>query len=136
MKLYELTYLISQKLSEKEAEKISENINSFIQKENGILIEDKKPSRQILSYPIDKSIQAYLVYISFYLDPEKIINLEKELQSGGQIIRHLLLSKKLLKKTKTSPFLERRTKKIEVHKEEKVDLSEIEKKLEEILEET
>lgn len=130
MKLYELTYLISPKLILPEAQKLAEKITDFITKEGGILGEIKNPFRQKLAYPIKKEGEGYLASLNFYLGLEKLADFEKKILSENQILRYLILTKKIPKKEITKlPKIKR----IEKPKIEKVELEEIEKKLEEIL---
>ncbi|PIP25128.1 MAG: hypothetical protein COX34_00360 [Candidatus Nealsonbacteria bacterium CG23_combo_of_CG06-09_8_20_14_all_36_12] len=133
MRFYELTSLISSKLSEEEARKISEKINSFIQKEEGILDKEANPLKLKLALPIKKERQAYLLTLNFYLDLGKLENLEKKLKSTPEILRFLVQRKKLeiAKILPEKPLL--KIKKPLKPREEKVELEEIEKKLEEIL---
>lgn len=140
MRLYELNYLISPDLSEEELGAIQEKINTWVQEEKGILGEINKPIKKILAYPIKKSGQAYLGYLKFQIDAEKITNLEKKLKAEEKIIRYLTLAKKLRKIEKAprrmakkfiSPII-----KAGVPKKEKAELETIEQKLEEILKET
>jgi len=142
MKSYELTYLISAELTEEEARAFQNKIASLIKEEGGILDEIRTPFRRKLAYPIKKQIQAYLAFLNFKINPEGLINLEKKLKSENQIIRYLILIKKPVKAKKERvrgitarlepiPFAEKKF----TEKEKKVELKEIEKKLEEILKE-
>jgi small subunit ribosomal protein S6 len=133
MKLYELTYLISPEVSEEELKSLNEKINSLIQKGAGALNEIKPPIKKKLAYPIKKQNEAFLIELSFYLEPEKLGSLEKELKAEKKILRYLILAKPKLKIIK----LRKRPKKVipKPLKEKKVELKEIEKKLEEILKE-
>jgi ribosomal protein S6 len=140
MKLYELNYLILPDLSEEELNATQNKINDWVREEKGILGEINKPVKKILAYPIKKSGQAYLGYLKFQIDAEKLTNLEKKLKSEGKIIRYLVLAKKSRKTEKAprrmakkfiSPII-----KAEVPKKEKAELEAIEQKLEEILKET
>jgi len=135
MKYYELTYLVSTRVSETELKNLQEKINSFIQQEEGILIETKNLGQQKLAYPIKKENEAYLVSLSFHFKPEKLKRLEKQLKEIKEILRFLILTKQLTKaKTITREVLPK-IKKLPP-KEKKVELKEIEKKLEEILNES
>jgi len=134
MKSYELSYLISSKLSMEQAKKLSESIVSLIQKEEGVLIDIKNPYYQKLSYPIKKENEAYLSSLTFHLLPEKLKIVEKQLKNTPEVLRFLLLTKELMKsKVQTKKFLQkiRKTPK----KEKKVEIEKIEEKLEEILDE-
>ena len=134
MHFYELAYLISPELPEEELKSLQEKINSLIQKGAGVLNEIKLPIKKKLAYPIKKQREAFLINFNFYLEPEKLGSLEKELKSEKKILRYLILAKP---KSKIAKVRKRPTKiipKIPV-KEKKVELKEIEKKLEEILKE-
>jgi len=133
MKYYELTYLISPDLSEEEAKSCQEKIISLIQEVGGTLGEVKTPVRKKMAYPVRKksSNGAYLSTLNFHLDPEKLGSLEKKLKSEQKILRYLILKKKILKKI--PEILIEKPKRIV---RPKVELKEIEKKLEEILGET
>jgi small subunit ribosomal protein S6 len=134
MNNYELTYLISPELSEEEAKNIQEKTISLLQKEGGALNEVKLPIKKKLAYLIKKQREAFLCDFNFYLEPEKLGGLEKVLKSEKKILRYLILAKPKIKITKV------RKRQIKVisnvpAKEKKVELKEIEKKLEEILKE-
>jgi len=132
MKLYELTYLISPELSESELKSLNEKINSLIQKGTGVLNEVKLPIKKRLGQLIKKQREAFLINLSFYLEPDKLGSLEKELKSEKKILRYLILAKPKIKIAKVRKRPTKVIPKIPV-KEKKVELKEIEKKLEEIL---
>ena len=134
MKLYELTYLISPELPEEELKSLQERINSLIQKEKGVLSGVKIPIKKKLAYPIKKQREAFLTDLSFYLEPDKLGSLEKELKSEKKILRYLILARPKSKIAKVRKRPAKVIPKIPA-KEKKVELKEIEKKLEEILKE-
>ena len=134
MKLYELTYLISPEFSEEELKSLNEKINSLIQKGTGVLNEVKLPIKKKLAYPIKKQREAFLINLSFYFEPEKLGSLEKELKSEKKILRYLILARPKSKIAKVRKRPAKVIPKIPA-KEKKVELKEIEKKLEEILRE-
>ena len=136
MKHYELTYLISSEMSEEEVKSLPEKVFVLIQEAGGIIENKSFPLRRKLAYPVNKQEDAYLAVLTFQLDPEKLAGLEKKLKAEGQILRYLLLVKKPAKEVKRvirkviseKPVLTQ-------SQEKKVELKEIEKKLEEILNE-
>lgn len=130
MKYYELTFLISPELSEENLKSLQEKIHSFIQEEGGILDEVKKPIKKKLGYPIKKKSLAYFSYIVFQILPEKLANLEKKLRSQSEIIRYMICTKKEEKAILPVSAKEKRP---SLKPKPKVELEEIEKKLEEIL---
>jgi len=122
MKHYELTYLSSADVSEK--------VSGFIKEESGILDKTLKPVQK------EKGL---LTVLSFHLSPEKLENLEKKLKAESQIIRYLLLVKKVAKEAPLKERgvfpLKRKTNTGLKSESKKVDLKEIDQKIEEILKE-
>lgn len=133
MKLYELTYLISPEISESELKLLEEKINSLIQEGGGVLHQLTLPIKKKMAYPIKKKREAFFSNLSFQLEAEKLENFEKKLRAEEKILRYLILTKPRLKEILVRRRLPRKViAKIPV-KEKKVELKEIEKKLEEIL---
>lgn len=132
MKNYELTYLISTDASGEELKNLPEKIKSFIQEEEGAIKKTTEPSKTKLGYPIKEKWQGFLTVLNFSLSPEKIANLEKKLKAENQILRYMILNKdlpeKILRSKRTRPELKTK-------ESEKVELKEIDKKIEEILKE-
>jgi len=136
MKDYELTYLISPDLSEEESRVFQEKIVSRIQAEEGILSGVRPPVIKSLAYPIKKKWSAYLISLVFQLAPEKLENLQRKLKEEPQILRYLLSIKPSEAREVVAPARKPRPKAAlpKIKKPEiKVELKEIEKKLEEIL---
>ena len=132
MQRYELAYLISDEIPEEEVKSLQNKVASSIQEEGGILNKENVFLRRQLAYPIKRQAQAYLVVSDFQLNPEKLADFEKKLKETAQILRYLILIKKSPRPMKTV-FRIRKPK--EITEEKKVELKEIEKKLEEILNE-
>ena len=130
MKLYEFTYLIYPNLSREEINSLEDRINSFIKEGNGTIVKSSSVVKKTLAYPIKKIGEAFLANLIFNLEPEKVESLEKKIKSEKRIIRYLLLKKKVSKKVITPYRLRVKTK---IETKPKVELEEIEKKLEEIL---
>jgi len=132
MENYELTYLISPDLSEEELKIFPEKIDSFLQEEGGKSEGLKLPIKKRLAYPIKKKNEGYWGTLNFYLSPEKLESFEKKLKKEPKILRYLLLRERLPKKIEILR-IRPKAKAPKVKKEKKVELKEIEKKLEEIL---
>lgn len=122
MKYYELTCLISSELSLEEINSFQEKIISYVQEEKGILVKIDQPSK--------KKGDFTLLGLNFQLNPEGVEGLEKKLKADKQIIRYFIITKKVPKAGKIAEKPLRVPKKIQ---EPKVELKEIEKKLDEIL---
>ena len=132
MKTYELTYLISSELADEQVRDLQNKSSALIKEEGGLPTGEASISRKRLAYPVKKQSQAYLAVASFQLLPEKLANLEKVLKADSQILRYIILIKRPVKEIKKGRmFIEPKIEKPK--KEKKVELKEIEKKLEEIL---
>ena len=139
MKNYELTYLITPEIAEEQARELQNRIISLIQTEGGILLEEKAILKRRLAYTLKHQGQAYLSTLIFQSAPEKLVNIEKTLKSESQILRYLILAvtakKEVLTRRRMRPEVAFPGKAPVRKPEKKVELEEIEKKLEEILKE-
>lgn len=150
MKPYELTYIISSEITAEEAEAEAKNIESLIQDKEGIILKSEKPSPRTLAYPIKKQCSGFFGVLEFQLEPEHLGELKEKLQKDGKIIRHMLIIKNPAKiqkerRTRKKPLIfpilvgaieeEKKEKQKEKKINKKVELNEIEKKLDEILSE-
>ena len=132
MKIYELNYLISPEVSQEDHKNLSDKMKEFIQENGGILKDSKVMPKQSL------------VSLVFHFDPGKIGEIEKKIKLESQVIRHMILVKKIRKikpgpppRPSTQPASGPKLPTIHTQKKpkEKVELKDIEKKLEEILKE-
>ena len=140
MKNYELTYLASPELSEQDIKNLSEKINKFIQEETGTIEKTTQSSKKKLGYSIKRKEGAFLISLDFFLDPDKLKNLEKKLKAENQILRYTILIKRAPRKASIiRKFLPKKEKPFIIPKKatetKKVELKEIDKKIEEILNE-
>ncbi len=151
MKPYELTYIISSEIKSEEAENLKKEFEVFVQEKGGVILKSEKTVPQSLAYPIKKHSSGYFVTLEFQITEDKIKEIKEKLEKDFHILRHFLIIKKPIKQMKarrtrkTPTALEFKTKEtlgnIEImkekdkHKGEKVELEDIEKKLDEILSE-
>jgi len=149
MKNYELIYLSSPDLSEEELNLMGEKFFSLIQEVEGELLvggsKTNKSVRKKLASPIKNKGEAYFTTLSFRLEPGKLETLEKKLRLESQILRYLILVKpkpEKLFEPKPAQILPARLAfgnskaggpRKTLKEKPKVELKEIEKKLEEIL---
>ena len=134
MKNYELIYLSSPDLSKEELSLLREKIFSLIQEVGGELLGSLTNTsvRRKLASPVKNKDEAYFTTLDFHSEPEKLETLEKKLRLESQILRYLILVKpkpEKLFEPKPAQILPRKT----FESKPKVELKEIEKKLEEIL---
>ncbi len=136
MKNYELIYLSSTDLSKEELSLLREKIFSLIQEVGGAISGSLANTsvRRKLASPVKNKDEAYFTTLDFHSEPEKLETLEKKLKLESQILRYLILVKpkpEKLFEPKPVQILPRKT----LKEKPKVELKEIEKKLEEILDE-
>ena len=93
MREYELTYLVSDEVLEKDHKIITDRVAGIISDEGGKVSKEETWGRRKLTYPIKKQNFATYVTVWFRLPKEKIGDIEHELQVHPQIIRHLIVVK-------------------------------------------
>ena len=138
MTKYELTYLITPEASEQDLTTIDQKIGGFIAEQGGTIEKTERPKRIELSYPIKEKQEALLAVIIFSLEPDKLASFEKNIKAGSKILRYILSIKKDPKKVtervyKKPVITEVTEEKIPTIEEKKVELKEIDQKIEEIL---
>lgn len=135
---YELAYLLDPRLTDEEILKWQENFKNFLATEmTGEFKKEVSAKKRKLAYPVKKQSLAYFGSIYFVSQPEKVDLLDKKLKLENNVLRYLILQvdrrkqKELLRREKE--ILEKVFKKVEIKDKAKVDLEELDKKLEEIL---
>ncbi|MBL7053219.1 MAG: 30S ribosomal protein S6 [Candidatus Portnoybacteria bacterium] len=156
-KSYQLTCLFLSSLDQGKIDEIIQKIKGLITVENGSISETTEPIKKNLAYPIKKQLEAFYWSSSFLLSDQKINEFRQQLDLEKNILRYLIN----IKKTETDPIKKETIKKplnemidkIEPLKEmplgemakkpiekeissdtkKKVKIEELDKKLEEIL---
>jgi len=153
-KLYELSYLIAPDLEDQGAVAHAQSVKALVTEQAGEINKEEAPHKRRLAYPIRHQEQGYFGYLHFYADSEKISAIEEKLRLDKNIMRHLvtLVVKKQIsqmQKPSLSAVLQDKLKKTTMEKEKikqtifkegapqleekKIELEELDKKLEEIL---
>lgn len=148
MRNYDLTFILSSRLSEEQVNDLIQQFTSFIQEEGGILDDQKILGKKPLLAPIQNEKEGYLTSISFSLNEAKLAAIEKKSKETPEILRTMLLKQpKRIMKRQRQPSIKQPIQEIaqvsskpetadvsssEHKKEEKVDLKDIDEKLEEI----
>lgn len=146
---YELLYLVGASYTEEELLPIKEKVKQLIKKYAGEITLEDNFGKKKLAYPVKGNYQGYYLLYEFDLDGAKLKELNQNLKLTNEILRHVIVKKKLetpslLKTTeeklKTAERIEKEGK-IEIEKERKVEpekgkirLEDLDKKLDEILE--
>lgn len=137
MRNYEITCLIAPELSEEEAQKFQEKISSLIQSEGGIIIEIKGMIKKIFFFT-KKRKEAFTFTLGFQMEPDNLQSLNKKLKDEKQIIRFFTMVKPKFREMarQRRREIKKSVERVTEEKTEpkiKVEIAEIEKKLEEIL---
>jgi ribosomal protein S6 len=133
MRNYDLTLIFSPLLSDGEANDLFQQFVSFVQEQGGILADQRLLGKKPLLAPIRHAKEGYLAQITFSVNEEKLPNVEKKCKETQQILRFFLVkqTKRVIKKTRVAPTPEIAIAPVQ-KKEDKVDLHDIDEKLEEI----
>ena len=154
MNQYELLYIVPVQYTEDELAPIKQKVRQSIEKSGGKITLEDSLGKKKLAYPIKKFFQGYYLLNHFELDGSKLISLEKNLRLTDEIMRHIIVkyepkSAMKIEKIKESmraasdtfeptekeEIRPRKEKEIEkpIKEEEKVNLEDLDKKLDEIL---
>lgn len=122
MNYYQLTYLLAPDA------KGPQRIGEEIKKEGGKISSSSEPKKRKLGYSLGKEgfSEAFLGTMNFYLEPKKVNKIKEKVSSLKEVLRTMVLSQE--EKPKKEPSPKRR------RKEKKVELKDIDKKLDAILE--
>lgn len=137
-KNYEIAYLISPKTKEENVFGEAGKITGFIQATpNGLIGHIAEPKQIRLAYAINKSRDAYFGWTRFTMNPETIADFEKKLKLEKAIMRYLIVEAEeepIRIRTVRPKMPLAMTKPVgPTAGEEKVNMEELDKRLEEIL---
>jgi ribosomal protein S6 len=154
MRNYNASLIFSPLLQEQQVNDILQQLASFVQDKGGILgTQDIRGKRPLLA-PIHNVQEGYLATLSFTLLPEHLEGFEKTSGEQKEILRFLIAKQAKKRKTKkqtlapspqpislpqtpeAEPIASKVSETLKEEKEEKVDLKDIDEKLEEIFKET
>lgn len=154
MKTYELTYIISPDITSEEAEAKGKEIESLILSKEGTILKQSNPIAKTLSYPIKNNASGFFGFLEFQLEPEQLLELKKIIEKDEKITRNMVTIKEatMMKKERRTrkkitpifeienkPDIEKEIKNEKIShiksstEKEKVELKDIEQKLEELL---
>ena len=143
-KEYELVCILLPQLEGVDLENVKKEIEQIITKLDGT-INFKETKKHDLAYPINKQGQGIYLISQISIPPEKVANLSNELKLNKQVLRHLISQIAVVKPAVKRERRKKIIKKVEElsptkvgateGKKEKVQLEEIDKKLNEIIKE-
>ncbi|MGD0576661.1 MAG: 30S ribosomal protein S6 [Candidatus Staskawiczbacteria bacterium] len=153
MKTYELSYIISPEITSEEAQTKAKEIESAVQSREGIILKQFNPVAKTLAFPIGKKASGFFGVLEFKVEPEKLLEVKEIVAKDGKIVRHMVIIKEPIKIKKIrrskaavleAAVTEQKTE-VEMNQEEKpssakasdvkekVELKDIEQRLEELL---
>ena len=145
---YELLYIVSNKFTEDELKPIIEKVGGLIKDKGGKITLTEEWGKKRLAYPIKNFSHAYYVLAEFDFEGEKVEDINRGLRMMSEIMRHQIVSKTVktaedIKKEKeisqkiTARKEKEKTEEVKKEKKikkEKVDMGELDEKLDKILE--
>jgi len=104
MKKYEITYLISDDVTDSEITKVTGKVSGLIADAKGKVEKEESWGRRKLAYPIDKKEFATYVTIEFEIDPLAVNNVTRDMRMMKEVVRLIavLVDEKKAKVTLTT----------------------------------
>jgi len=145
LKEYEILYLLSVTLSPDEIQAIKGKINDLIAKAGGIIIKEDELGKRKLAYMIKHARHGNYLLTIFKAPAAEINSINHELELMPEILRHKLVVKEDIKTARVKETMEYKKPSIKpedkdrpkpkTEKEIKVDIEELDKKIDELLSE-
>lgn len=97
--VYELSFLILPSIPEERLADIVDSMRKAVSKEGGVEIDAEMPFKQPLAYPMSKTIgasryvlnDAYLGWIKFEAEPDKILAIKTGVEKMEEVLRLLVV---------------------------------------------
>ncbi|MDO8470726.1 MAG: 30S ribosomal protein S6 [bacterium] len=136
MRNYELSLLVNPTLEEEGIQGTLQQVTNFLQESEGIIQSQSLLGKRVLPAPVLKQNEAYLVSFAASLAPENVEQLEKKLKEVKNVLRFLLTVKKYRAVKTKAPRVRKIQKPLmkEASAEQKIELADIDKKVEEMIE--
>lgn len=126
-KLYEVSYVLKAE-NEEDAARNLDDLKKYIGEKNGMNLEESRPTKRRLAYPLGKVTEAFSGIIKFFLKPEDVKNIEEFLGREKNFLRYILTATTRHSEKPAKPKKMRR-----ITEKSASDIKEIDKRLEEIL---
>lgn len=139
MRNYELSLLLKAELAEGQIQGLLGEVASILQDQGALLLSQDMKGKRTLPSPVKNQGIVELAVLKFSLDPAKLETVEKDLRTRDSILRFFMLSylprrargNRVMAKTAAAVVPERQE-----TEEEKVEIEDIDKRLEEIFKQT
>jgi len=143
---YELLYIISNKFSEDEVKPIHEKVKKLIEKNHGAITYSEEWGKKRLAYPVKHQPYGYYFLYEYDAPGDKLRDISRSLKITSEIIRFQIVKKSILtevekakkaadvsKKIKEEIRESKQMEKPKQTKAKKVDLKDLDEKLDKIL---
>ena len=127
--LYEISYLTNA-TDEQAVLESAARIGGAIEKEHGIITTQTQPTRKVLGYPVGGDKEGWWGWIKFMVRPESLAAIKEQIKNDTAITRFVFFR---INKSEVSERPARRRRIVQAPAEQKADVAEIDKKLEEML---
>jgi len=107
---YELLYIIPSPFTEKDIPEIQKKIDKIINDSGAKILNEENLGNKKFAYPIKHILRGFYILVNFETEPKNIKKIEEKFKLTPEILRYLIIKKKLKEKIET---------KIESKKEEK-----------------
>lgn len=98
-KLYEVTFLVRQEVSQADVKKIAHKFEKLIAEKGGKLVRDEHWGLRSTAYPINKSSKAHYVHFLMKGQNSTISSMEKQMKLDENIMRFLTVKTNHISKT-------------------------------------
>ena len=138
-KKYEIAFLLSPTIAEEALLAHTQKINAALEADKAIISHAEMPRKRRLAYPIEKEANAYFGWIKFTAPADAVAEINKKIKLEKTTLRFLIVEDTIHVTTMprmlrmAPPTIIPTQPKREEETSERLDLEELDKKLEEIL---
>ncbi len=143
-KNYEVAYLLAPSMTEEQALAGAGKLSLLIESESGIIRHLETPKKRKLMYAVKKQTSAYFGWTVFDAAPDAVARLNKKIGVAPEVLRHMIVEhevetrqpyiiRPVMPRAPIGAFAQKAIPREEQKPDEKLDLEELDKRLEEIL---
>lgn len=89
--LYELMFIVPGSLDDAQVPEVKNRVLEMIKAANGDITMEHDMERRRLAYPIKRQTYGHYHLVQFNLEPEALLELDKNLRMDADILRHLII---------------------------------------------
>ena len=95
MQHYELTYIVPMTYTIDELPAIKKAVSATLTDNGAAIVKESSLGKNKFSYPINKLSHGYYEVVEFDMDPANMATVERALQLTDEIVRHLVVTKRI-----------------------------------------